>query len=282
MNLPNGDLEALQGAILDLHEERDVEELRESAPGIFMGLIPSEYFVWMEIGSAADVDPHRNVVLWEKPSRTQPKLMRRLLELVSEHPFTTHAAKTGDWGPLRLSDFLSTRQLLASTIYRDVYRHVGIGRLLACAAFRGNRLGTMNLARPLKSRDFSERDRFVLKLLLPHFVQAMSAAERATARRDTASQPLPTFGLTKRELEVAIWLARGRTNPEIAEILAMSPRTVEKHVERILIKLGVENRTAAARLVAGTVSLHEQPAPTPGTARMQRWAKKKPVRRARR
>lgn len=279
MNLLNGDLEALQGAILDVHKERDIEGLRESAPRIFMGVIPCDHFMWMEIGFAGAEEPLRDIVHWETPALTGPKLMRRLIELMGEHPFTTHAAKTGDWGPLRLSDFWSTRKLLASALYRDVYHHLGVGRLLACAEFRGNRLGTLNLARPLKSRDFSERDRLVLKLMLPHFVQALRAAEQATARRDTESQPLPTLGLTKRELQVAVWLARGRTNPEIARILAISPRTVEKHVERILIKLGVENRTAAAGLIAGTVSLHEQTRPAPGTARMKHWMKPGPAGR---
>ena len=60
---------------------------------------------------------------------------------------------------------------------------------------------------------------------------------------------------------MAAWLARGRTNGEIARILAMQPRTVEKHVERILIKLGVENRTAAAMVVGGRLAYATQPGP---------------------
>jgi DNA-binding CsgD family transcriptional regulator len=58
------------------------------------------------------------------------------------------------------------------------------------------------------------------------------------------------WGLTPRELEVATWLTLAKNNPEIAVILGMGRRTVEKHVERILEKLGVENRTAAALLIA--------------------------------
>jgi len=52
--------------------------------------------------------------------------------------------------------------------------------------------------------------------------------------------------LTEREAEVLYWIANGKTNREAAEILAMSPRTVNKHLEQIFPKLGVENRTAAA------------------------------------
>ena len=51
--------------------------------------------------------------------------------------------------------------------------------------------------------------------------------------------------LTAREAEVMIWVARGKTNRDVAEILGMSPRTVNKHLEHIYEKLGVETRTAA-------------------------------------
>lgn len=52
--------------------------------------------------------------------------------------------------------------------------------------------------------------------------------------------------LTERESQVLLWIANGKSNREIAEILDMSPRTVNKHLEQIFPKLGVENRTAAA------------------------------------
>jgi DNA-binding CsgD family transcriptional regulator len=45
---------------------------------------------------------------------------------------------------------------------------------------------------------------------------------------------------------VLLWIANGKTNREIGQILDMSPRTVNKHLEQVFRKLGVENRTAAA------------------------------------
>ncbi len=54
------------------------------------------------------------------------------------------------------------------------------------------------------------------------------------------------FTLTPREAEVLLWIARGKSNRDVAEILGLSPRTVNKHLEQIYAKLGVENRTAAA------------------------------------
>ena len=54
------------------------------------------------------------------------------------------------------------------------------------------------------------------------------------------------FSVTGREADVLLWIANGKTNREIGQILEMSPRTVNKHLEQIFKKLGVENRTSAA------------------------------------
>jgi DNA-binding NarL/FixJ family response regulator len=52
--------------------------------------------------------------------------------------------------------------------------------------------------------------------------------------------------LTSRESEVLLWISRGKSNREIGEILSISPRTVNKHLEQVFVKLGVENRASAA------------------------------------
>lgn len=56
------------------------------------------------------------------------------------------------------------------------------------------------------------------------------------------------FALTQREAEVLLWLSRGKTNRDIAEILDLSARTVNKHLEQVFQKMGVDNRTSAAVL----------------------------------
>jgi DNA-binding NarL/FixJ family response regulator len=58
--------------------------------------------------------------------------------------------------------------------------------------------------------------------------------------------------LTRRQIEVLSWVARGKTNAEIARILSLKTKTIGKYLERIFPKLGVENRTAAASFVLGT------------------------------
>jgi DNA-binding NarL/FixJ family response regulator len=61
--------------------------------------------------------------------------------------------------------------------------------------------------------------------------------------------------VTEREAEVLLWIARGKSNRDIAEILDLSPRTVNKHLEQIYAKLGVENRTSAAALAVRTIGI---------------------------
>jgi DNA-binding NarL/FixJ family response regulator len=63
------------------------------------------------------------------------------------------------------------------------------------------------------------------------------------------------LAVTEREAEVLLWIARGKSNRDIAEILDLSPRTVNKHLEQIYAKLGVENRTSAAALAVRTIGI---------------------------
>jgi DNA-binding CsgD family transcriptional regulator len=63
-------------------------------------------------------------------------------------------------------------------------------------------------------------------------------------------EDLHTLGLTPRESEVLLWVAQGKTSDEIARILGGSRRTVDKHVQNLLVKLKLENRASAVLLVA--------------------------------
>lgn len=74
----------------------------------------------------------------------------------------------------------------------------------------------------------------------------LQLAEESDAGEDR--QLKDKLSLTPREAEVLMWVANGKPNRDIAEILGLSPRTVDKHLEQIYSKLGVENRAAAAAM----------------------------------
>ncbi len=62
------------------------------------------------------------------------------------------------------------------------------------------------------------------------------------------------YRLTGREIEVISWIVKGKSNRDAADILGLSTRTVDKHLEQIFAKLGVENRTAATALALTLLS----------------------------
>ena len=71
------------------------------------------------------------------------------------------------------------------------------------------------------------------------------------AANGTGTSRLAQAALTPRETEVLSWLAKGKTNRDIGDILGLSHRTVNKHLEHIFEKLGVETRAAATALAIG-------------------------------
>jgi DNA-binding NarL/FixJ family response regulator len=77
----------------------------------------------------------------------------------------------------------------------------------------------------------------------------LTEAQSATDEKRLAAK----FQLTLREAEVLVWVARGKSNHDIAEILHISPRTVHKHLERIFVKLGVDSRSSATSLALQTL-----------------------------
>jgi DNA-binding NarL/FixJ family response regulator len=82
--------------------------------------------------------------------------------------------------------------------------------------------------------------------ILDPAVQARLVAAAAPAPASMPSRPLPD-GLTAREAEVLALIATGRTNPQIAAVLVISPSTVKTHINNIFAKTGVTDRAQAVR-----------------------------------
>ena len=137
-----------------------------------------------------------------------PQAARWLEEAFADQPFPMEAA--GDW--------------LAGAHQPDQAGHQDLALALAD--------GRQLLARHMGASGLGES-----MVLLSH-----EAPQAPAARR------LQQVALTPRETEVLSWLSKGKTNRDIADILGMSPRTVNKHLEHIFEKLGVETRTAAAAI----------------------------------
>ena len=251
MSLSHRDFDAVQRTILEIYAHRDAKAFRHAVPDILLKVLPAEYFLILD----CDVDMSARTVkvtnYSESAVRMNADVIARMERFGFDHPFTQYSMATADPTALKVSDFFTMRQFLNTPLYNEFYRHMGIERVLGIAAPWPFGITTLNAVRRRTERDFTERDRLVLNLLRPHFSQARKNADLRTAAQAAGGRSLQSYNLTPREAEVAQWLARGKTNLEIAIVLRMRPRTVEKHVEKILEKLGVENRTAAAVILAG-------------------------------
>lgn len=61
------------------------------------------------------------------------------------------------------------------------------------------------------------------------------------------------LNVTQREAEVLLWVSYGKSNSDISDVLTISPRTVQKHLEHIYQKLGVETRSSAAAIAVKVI-----------------------------
>jgi DNA-binding CsgD family transcriptional regulator len=89
-------------------------------------------------------------------------------------------------------------------------------------------------------------ERLIVRLVADNTREAIALILEEEASRHDAAPLEAALGLTRREAEVLFWVASGKTSGEAATILALSRRTIDKHLESIFQKLGVETRTAAS------------------------------------
>jgi DNA-binding CsgD family transcriptional regulator len=150
----------------------------------------------------------------------------------------------------RLDDLISQRQFEQTGLYWEQFKPYGARRQICiCPDVPGRLMGiSVNHA-----KKFSDREADLIRLLAPHIIRAHANSMLFTALQKNAGRTpgfspvaLQRAGFTPREAEVLHWLIEGKRNSEIAVILECKSRTIGKHVENILGKLGVETRTAAA------------------------------------
>ncbi len=144
--------------------------------------------------------------------------------------------RTGDHESVwKVSDYLSARQLERSPV-GEWFRLIGVRSEIAvpfpATGVEDRRLLLFRGA----GRDFSERERLLLRMLRPHFIEVHRDLERRRAG-------IPD--LTSRQLQLLRLVAEGHSNTQIARRLFVAEGTVRKHLENIYDRLGVSSRTAA-------------------------------------
>jgi DNA-binding CsgD family transcriptional regulator len=235
--------EADAASLLDIVEAGAVAEGFEPFPSSVLHalarFIPSDaYAVYEEVDVAARFRVVEEVMAVGHPTSASAEAAIHSLGWQDPLHSRLHAREQR---VLRLSDFLSRRQRRALEYDAAVWRPHGIeDSMRVFLPAPAGRARSIYLER--SGRNYTDRERRLLTLLRPHLVRMRA---RAGVRRRLGADR----GLTPREAEVLAWIARGKTNREIARLLYISPHTVRKHIENVFEKLDVRTRTAAARIV---------------------------------
>lgn len=189
---------------------------------------------------------HRTVV---PSSALSPRAIEVFDHYFHSHPLVREHGRNPEAVTKRISDLMRRSEFEGSPLYNEYYRAIGIDHVMAVPIHVDRRF-LVSFVLNRSKRDFDEGDRNRLDVVRPHLANlyrlsvAADRAAEAPAHADRAVQ-FAELPLTPREREVLDWVSAGKTNRDVAAILGASPRTVEKHLERIYEKLGVETRTAA-------------------------------------
>jgi DNA-binding CsgD family transcriptional regulator len=204
------------------------------------------------------LDRGEEVVCAVEPSYLMRSPTRQnYLRHLGHHPPVAACASgrlvTGDCASL--SDLMTPREFRKLPIYTEYFRQRGVAdQLVAVLKARDARTSLVVFSR--SRRGFGDRDRTVVALLLPHLQHSVRHRRRLAALTSSAvgrKEPLaPDLWalLTDRERDIVACLATGGTDQRIARTLAISPRTVGKHLENVYRKVNVSGRVQLVAALA--------------------------------
>jgi len=195
--------------------------------------------------SVCNLDSGHRRVVCDQPGA----ISRRELEVFDryffDHPLVREHGRNPTAVTRRIEDLLPGSTFQRTPLFNDYYRAIRIDHVMA-VPIHVDRHVLVSFVVNRSKRGFSDRDRERVEVIRPH----LGHLYRLSARKNEALEEIEA--LTARERDVLRWLGAGKTDKDIAAILAISPRTVQKHLQRIYEKLGVETRTAAVMRALAT------------------------------
>ena len=242
LDLSPEDYEQILSLLPALYLLQDLAALPTTMMRIAAALIPNLCCTYNELRPTT-----RSVLVAYEPEEWRARLEPHVAaaeHYLDQHPVYAHVRKTGDGDARAISDFLPEESWRHTGFASTITEPIGIRDTLVFCLVAAN-ASQIFIALNRGQWGFSTRDKQVANLLRSHFTAAYNNSLAFTESQALASLAAPTTGLSRRESEVLEWLVQGKTNSEIGQILSISVRTVEKHVEMIYRKLGVETRTGA-------------------------------------
>jgi DNA-binding CsgD family transcriptional regulator len=233
--LTSSDLHAALDALHAIGEDA-AENFARCGVASLSGLIGSE----LTTLSVCELDTNHRSVVSNAPGAISARELEVFDRYFGEHPLVRAHGRNPAAVTKRISDLVPTGAFRETPLYNDYYRPIGIRHTMALPVYVDQRL-LVSFVFNRASSAFSDRERDLAETVRPHLANLYRLGA-VPARIGGAT-------LTARERAVLEWVAAGKTNRDIAAILGARPRTIEKHLERIYEKLGVETRTAAVRRV---------------------------------
>lgn len=197
--------------------------------------------------SVCNLDTGHRAVVSDQPGAIGAREIALFDRHFHEHPLVREHGRNPRAVTKRVEDLMPQAQFRATALYNDYYRAIGIDHAMAVPIHVDRRL-LVSFVFNRAGRGFADGERGALELIRPHLGNLYRLCA-ALGRAGWA--PAQHWQLTPREQDVLRWLSAGKTDRDIGAILAISPRTVHKHLQRIYEKLGVETRTAAVARVLG-------------------------------
>ena len=201
---------------------------------------------------------HRSVVSDQPEGAISPREMAVFDHYFHGHPLVREHGRNPGAVTKRIVDCVPSDVFRASALYNEYYRAIRIDHVTAVPIYVDRRF-LVSFVLNRSGAAYTDRERELLEIVRPHLANLYRLGVAADRVREVpADVPfgVAAMPLSPREREVLDWVAAGKTNRDIAAILGASPRTVEKHLERIYEKLGVETRTAAAMRAAKLFQSH--------------------------
>jgi DNA-binding CsgD family transcriptional regulator len=208
--------------------------------------------------SVCDLDQGHRSVVSDQPGAISPRAIEVFDRYFHVHPLVRAHGRNAGAVTKRVTDCVQAGTFRSSALYNEYYRAIRIDHVTAVPIYVDQRF-LVSFVLNRAAAAFSDRERDLLEIVRPHLANLYRMGVAADRVREIpADVPfnIAAVPLTPREREVLDWVAAGKTNRDIAAILGASPRTVEKHLERIYEKLGVETRTAAAMRALNLARAH--------------------------
>lgn len=233
--LSAADLRGVLGFLEVAGEVDGVDPFPESVLAALLQLIPADVVSYGDFDRASS--GWRSGVCW------QGVVLADVTSDIREaHLRYTDQMPHPPWAPLagraaRWSDLMTRRRLHNLDVYAEVGKPLELEYQLELWMVTPDGVKG-GFAFDRAEGDFSDRDVDMLDTLRPHLAQLWRNAR-------LRGRPAAAELLTRREREILAWVARGKTNGEIAGILYVAPGTVRKHLDNVFAKLDVGNRAAA-------------------------------------